>query len=267
MQLTIEVKINLHVPIRNMGGNHIYPGVSHTEKTISPVAAASALRNRQMKRDGLTKGQFRARRIREIERAKKEYKESHERADGVQLEEFVTKHMVQYDQQVVDDLVAYRKFPDKLWAAWKAGTLKLYYENTSSLDSIAHGMREVRGLNSKKEFLQATRLLRLDSTASAIVFDLAKRCRTFFLKADLEMWLANALDGDDDAILQATEALSASLASDQEMPKESAREFVRQNFTNISERRFAGEVWPNAREAVGLARMGRPGPKRKLKLH
>ena len=265
MQLNIEVKIDLHTPIRHMGGNHNYPGVSQSEETISVAAALSALRNKKMKMDGLTKGEFRARRLREIDQAKREYKDSPNDAGGMKLGAFVTKRLTRYDQQVADNLVAYRKFPDQLWSAWKAGTIKLYYEDMSSLDAVAHGTREVRGLNSKKEFLQATRLVRLDPTSSALVFDLAKKCSTYFLKEDVEMWVANALDGHGDAILGATKALSAILATDQEMPKEKAREFVRQNYPTISERRFAGEVWPNAREEIGLTRMARPGPKRKAK--
>ena len=44
------------------------------------------------------------------------------------------------------------------------------------------------------------------------------------------MWLANALGKNDDAISQATEALSIELTANLEMPKDDAREFVRQNF-------------------------------------
>ena len=111
--------------------------------------------------------------------------------------------------------------------------------------------------------MQATGLLRLDLKVSLIVFHLARRCRTYFAKADFEMWLANALGRNDDAISQATEALSIELTANLEMSKDDAREFVGRNFPSVSGRRFAGEVWPNAREASGLARMGRPGPKRK----
>ena len=250
----------------HMGTIFNYPGAPDPKTMISAAAAVSAFRNSKMKKDGLTRGEFSARRSRAKKQAKLDYKASPERIEGMPLEAFFASRLRHHDQQTVDDLVVYRKFPDQLWAAIEAGTLKLYYIDMSSLDAIAQGPHEAHGLNSRKEFLQAAGLLRLDPKVSFIVFHLARRCRTYFAKADFEMWLANAVGKNDDAISQATEALSIELTANLEMPKDDAREFVSQNFPSVSKRRFAGEVWPNAREASGLARMGRPGPKRKSRL-
>jgi hypothetical protein len=251
--------------VNYMGQTHSYPGVPDPKMTISTAAAVSELRNRKMKRDGLTRGAFFARRSRAREQAKLAYRGSPECTQGMSVKDFVAERVARYDQQISDDLVVYRKFPDQLWVALEAGTIKLYYMDMTSLDTIAQGAREIHGLNSRKEFLQVTRQLRLDPKVSAIVFHLARNCRTYLMKADLDMWLANALDRDGDAILQATAALSTVLAANQEMPKDDAREFVKENFPKISGRRFAGEIWPNARENVGLARIGRPGPKKNAK--
>ena len=154
----------------HMGTIFNYPGAPDPKTMISAAAAVSAFRNSKMKKNRLTRGEFSARRSRAKKQAKLDHKASPEGLGGMPLDEFVAERLARFDQQTVDDLVVYRKFPDPLWAAIEAGTLKLYYIDMSSPDTIAQGPRGVHGLNSRKEFLQATKLLRLDPKVILLFF-------------------------------------------------------------------------------------------------
>jgi hypothetical protein len=107
-----------------------------------------------------------------------------------------------------------------------------------------------------------TRQLRLDAHVRPIVFHLARYCVSFFMKTNFMGWLSNAFNECDDPVLLATDVLAQRLARDPELQKDDARGLIRSNCPNVSSRRFEAEVWPNARQKVGLSRNARSGPKR-----
>ena len=77
----------------HMGTIFNYPGAPDPKTMISVAAAVSAFRNRKMKKDGLTRGEFSARRSRAKKQAKLDHKASPERIEGMSLEEFVASRL------------------------------------------------------------------------------------------------------------------------------------------------------------------------------
>jgi hypothetical protein len=209
----------------------------------------------------LTDVHFKTRRRVATDEAKRDYRSSG-KADG--LEEFVAKRLALHDEEIAAGLAHLRRYPVQFWRAFEMGTIKLFYIDTNSPEAGRLGVQEVApGDLSRKEFLQATRQLRLDAHVKPIVFHLARRCVSFFMKTHFRRWAANAFNECDDDVLIATDVLAQRLARDPELQKDDARGLIRLNGPNVSRRRFEAEVWPNARQKAGLSRIARSGPKRK----
>lgn len=245
----------------HMGEKHAFPGMPDPETTISAASVGSVLRKEAMERAGRTEVYFETRRKLVIGEAERDYRSSG-KADGI--EEFVAAQLASHHEKTAAGLAHFRQYPDQFRRALEAGTIKLFYIDTSSPEAMRLGVQEVApGYLSRKEILQATRHLRLDAHVKPIVFHLARFCVSFFMKQDLLRWANNAFNECDDAVLLATDVLARRLARDPELQKDDARGLIQSNCPNVSWRRFEAEVWPNARQKVGLSRNARSGPKRK----
>lgn len=243
----------------DMGEKLAFPGTPDPETTISAAAVGSILRKKAMERAGLTDVHFKTRRKVVTGKAKRDYRSSG-KAEG--FDEFVAARLALHDEETTAGLAHFRRYPDQFRRALEAGTIKLFYIDTSSPEALRLGVQEVvPGYLSRKEILQATRQLRLDAHVKPIVFHLARFCVSFFMKQDLLLWANNAFNECDDAVLLATDVLAQRLARDPELQKDDARGLIRSNCPNVSRRRFEAEVWPNARQKVGLSRNARSGPK------
>lgn len=245
----------------DMGQTLAFPGTPDPETTISAASVGSVLRKKAMERAGLTEVHFKTRRRMVTDDAMRDYMSSG-KAEG--FEEFVARRLAVLDQEIAAGLAYLHRHPGQFWRALEMGTIKLFYIDTSSPEAMRLGVQEVApGDLSRKEILQATRQLRLDAHVKPFVFHLARFCVSFFMKQDLLRWANNAFNECDDAVLLATDVLARRLARDPELQKDDARRLIRSNCPNVSRRRFEAEVWPNARQKVGLSRNARSGPKRK----
>jgi hypothetical protein len=245
----------------HMGEKYPFPGRPDPKTAMSAAAAGSLLRQRAMKTAGLTEAYFMTKHRVVAAEAKREHASSGATAG---LEEFVTRRLALNDQRVAAGLAHLRRQPEQFWRALESGTIKICYIDMSSPETMRLGVQTVApGALSRKEVLQATRQLRLDPTIRPIVFLLARCCMTFFMKSDFERWEANAFDEHDDEVARAANILAQRLASDPELHRNDASDFIKLNCPNVSGRRFNAEVWPNARQKAGLSRRARSGPKRK----